>query len=1249
MAIAQFATWRKGMVLTLPAADGAITDAILGVRIDDPAIVEVLNAHGEGQSAAFTLDDSSTQIPHHTMRADWPATISGAWTWYSRQEAVYENGYTYWFPVNEFGEVLACWYKHADGTTGSVVLETLSTGVGAGIDDHNNGAAIVLASGKLLVFYSDHGGAILKCRKQTTAGDPTTWDAAVSLGGSASTSYSNPVQLSGVTGTDGGAIYLFYRDESANYERRYKVSTDAGATWSAAVSIFRSPDNANRESSIQRPYMHVIGDSTGTKIHFLLSDGNPPEVTDPITGAFVNSIWHGYADVSANTVHQSDGTVLAGGSFTAPPAGGFDTADLTLVLDGYTAQRPFWNWALALDSSDRPVIFAVKYTGLVGTPYTSGDYTVSRWTGSAWSTAVIDTSALFGAEGSPIADTATQPYYFGGIAPDHADPLGTCYVSNADPEGGSSSWSIWKLTSTDSGATWAIAQKMNTSRGGERRCIRPVVPINATSELQVLWMEGHYLDFQQAWTGSGTSYVSKRFATGIQTYPRVNDGYVFFLKLNRTAATQEVHFYWDDPAADEQADAATVFSGWLDYPRDIHVNKWNTGRTVDMANDTLFTVLWIGYWDRAAYNSVQHTCYSNWVSGTTASIMLREQSAAGGNQACLWNTTSGTFGSVAWSSNPAVQTWNVLAARWQNSVSSGQMRPHLNGTALTNISGSAAAMPATASTNPLWVGWTPHTNGDLSFHGQIGFAAIIPEDKSADWIEEFSESNPFNPSWSYGSFSAETDFATIETITTAGSGTWTAPPNVNSVHIEATGAGGGGGSRSNFGGNGGAGAGGGGEFAAGDLFVTPGNDYAYLVPSGGGRFTGEGTGAAGSDCWFHGDDATEVRAKGGRGGRGGVGGVGGAGGTGGTGDYTYDGGAGGTGSSAATGGGGGGGEGASLDQVGNDGAAGSAGAGGAGGTGGAGGDGGAGGNNSAGSTGSAPGGGGGGASQYATLNNLGGVGGSGRLVIAYVESSAQEITLRTAGGEDMCTDGGTFHLGDFPDNNGTTIRTYYFHNTHPTDTVTLNYPPVFVGDGEEEPPGSIGTAVLDPGERSAIGIQLNTATAGDGYSFTMSITHDGAQSPFNCTLTFDVTASLASLVLQDSDGLNLGSTGGTYHVGSAYLGTSLVRTFRLYNDGGSDLTIDFDTQSAAGGNMIVISPDGGQVVVTPGNYTEIVCRFITTTLGTNLASEYNVEHDGPSGYFEFFFTHTVQAAPEVAADGGIYNDFITFISKLDQE
>jgi hypothetical protein len=55
------------------------------------------------------------------------------------------------------------------------------------------------------------------------------------------------------------------------------------------------------------------------------------------------------------------------------------------------------------------------------------------------------------------------------------------------------------------------------------------------------------------------------------------------------------------------------------------------------------------------------------------------------------------------------------------------------------------------------------------------------------------------------------------------------------------------------------------------------------------------------------------------------------------------------------------------------------------------------------------------------------------------------------------------------------------------------------------------------------------------------------------------------------------------------------------------------------------------------------------TLGTNLASEYNVEHDGPSGYFEFFFTHTVQAAPEVAADGGIYNDFITFISKLDQE
>jgi hypothetical protein len=752
-----FGSFAKSKVLTLQAAAGAVTGAIIGVRIVDPEVVDILNAQGEGRALAFTADDSATQIPHHLIRADWPATVSGAWSWYSRREAVYENGYTYWFPINEHGEVLACWYKHADGTTGSVVLETLSGGVGSGIDDHNNGACLVLASGKLVVFYATHGGTIIKSRKQTTAGDPTAWDAAVSLGTFTSVSYVNPLQLAEVAGADGGLIVVGFRDEDANYERRYVTSDDACGSYSAAVSIIKSVANSQRALSIARPYMHWVTD--GRRIYFAASDGNPPEVTDPGTSAYVNSIWAGYFDVVANTAHKSDGTLVAGGSFTAPPVGGFDTASFTLVLDGYTRQRPYWNWDIHLDASDRPVIACVKYNGDVGTPYTAGNYTISRWTGSAWVTAEIDTSDLFGAEGSPIADTATQPYYFGGIVLDPEDPTGTAYVSNADPAGGAAAWSIWKIQSSDGGDTWSVAMKMNTTRGGERRCVRPVVPINASSELQVLWMEGHYLDFQQAWTGSGTSYVSKRFATGIQTYPRVNDGYVAFLKLDVDTSTTDVHVYWDNSGASEQADPATVFAGWLDYPRDIHCNKWNTGRTADMASDSLFSVVWIGKWDRAAYDAVQHTQYSNWVDGTTAGIMLREQSAGGGNQACLWTTTSGQFGSVAWSANPAVQTWNVIVARWQKSVSSGQMRPTLNNVALTNVTGSAADMPAVASTNNLWLGWTPHTNGDLSFHGYHGFAGIAAADLSAAWITEFTLSNPFDETWDYGTFGSTTGFA----------------------------------------------------------------------------------------------------------------------------------------------------------------------------------------------------------------------------------------------------------------------------------------------------------------------------------------------------------------------------------------------------------------------------------------------------------------------------------------------------------
>jgi len=122
------------------------------------------------------------------------------------------------------------------------------------------------------------------------------------------------------------------------------------------------------------------------------------------------------------------------------------------------------------------------------------------------------------------------------------------------------------------------------------------------------------------------------------------------------------------------------------------------------------------------------------------------------------------------------------------------------------------------------------------------------------------------------------------------SGTWTAPPGVTSVTVEAWAGGGAGGSATGNPAKGGGGAGG--QYAKKVVPVTPGSNYPYVIGAGG--TGGGGNGPSGGDTTFA---ATTVVAKGGAGGASGTtnngtanAGVGSA--TGGVGDTVYAGGSG---------------------------------------------------------------------------------------------------------------------------------------------------------------------------------------------------------------------------------------------------------------------------------------------------------------------------------------------------------------------
>jgi hypothetical protein len=309
-------------------------------------------------------------------------------------------------------------------------------------------------------------------------------------------------------------------------------------------------------------------------------------------------------------------------------------------------------------------------------------------------------------------------------------------------------------------------------------------------------------------------------------------------------------------------------------------------------------------------------------------------------------------------------------------------------------------------------------------------------------------------------------FAATETrvISTAGAGTWVAPPGVTSVQV-ALWAGGGGGGGTAASGNGGGGGAGGGYAKETAFSVTPGVTYNFFIGLGGVGGTGTANALNGQDSMFN--ASTTVLAVGGQGGRSlANGSAGGATTTGSTaiGDVVFHGGNGGAGTGTSGGGGGGAGDAANGTKA----------TGATQGTGGAAG----GGNGAAGVSGNNPGnpgsnfgGGGSGADSSNATARKGGDGAQGKMELTYtvytILADATDPSNATLTGGDPATMAGAFS----------------FQTSTTTDTVTAAV--VSLGTGASggislvEITNSAGSTVygsVDPAGNDSPSITLNTST-----------------------------------------------------------------------------------------------------------------------------------------------------------------------------
>jgi hypothetical protein len=373
-------------------------------------------------------------------------TEDGAWCWFQDPRAVHYDGvfnktYTGW--VNKKGDIIIASYDH---DTKKDVENVLYSGLQT--DDHSAPSILIRNDGRIMVFYSAHVGKLMFYKISNKPEDISSWSEEMTLSsntpGDWGYTYPNPVQLS----DENGRIYLFWR--GGNGEPTFATSLDNGLTWSDAQTLFNVPG--------ERPYVKIFSDGKD-RIYFTFTDGHPNEVD-------TNNIYFAY--YQGGSFYKADGTFIKDlDNIPLLPA------DVDLVYNSNVTKIKAWNWDIAVDQDNKPIIVYATFPNI-----NDHRYNYAYWNGKAWDNNEI-TSA-----GNSIGGEKEQ-YYSGGITLDHEDPS-SVYISKEI--GGFNE--IQKWSTSNRGFDWT---SKDITAHSEKENIRPIVPRNHSSnEAGLIWMYGAY-------------------------------------------------------------------------------------------------------------------------------------------------------------------------------------------------------------------------------------------------------------------------------------------------------------------------------------------------------------------------------------------------------------------------------------------------------------------------------------------------------------------------------------------------------------------------------------------------------------------------------------------------------------------------------------------------------------------------------------------------------------------------------------
>ena len=408
-------------------------------------------------------------------------TDDGAWCWFSDPRSVYYQGKherTYTGFVTSAGDIMISSQDHQSGES---TMHLLYSHLQA--DDHANPSCLLLPDGRLMVFFTKHGGNLYYTTSKMPE-DITTFEAVDSLDLGARLCYTNPVMLR----EENNRIFVFFRGGS-DWKPSFITSDDLGKTWSAPIAFVSKKVNDPNN----RPYVKVASNGQSS-MHFAFTDGHPREENH-------NSIY--YLRYEKGTFFDAAGRKLG------------DTKHLPLVqenipkaYDGVAANQRAWIWDIAINEKDRPVIV---YTTLP--EETMHFYNYGTWTGSEWqNTRLCRAGSAFPRfeRGKEARDP--EPHYSGGIVLDHSNPA-IAYLARPHND----RFEIEKWQTGDGGKSFSHSPVTAASLKDN---VRPVVVRNAPASFspRLLWMQvDHYQHYTNFRTAMKSNQLAAKYSNELKT------------------------------------------------------------------------------------------------------------------------------------------------------------------------------------------------------------------------------------------------------------------------------------------------------------------------------------------------------------------------------------------------------------------------------------------------------------------------------------------------------------------------------------------------------------------------------------------------------------------------------------------------------------------------------------------------------------------------------------------------------------